>query len=134
MWWGRIRGTSYVVERRIRRPKTPVRSQKTVGKWVGRPYVFGVKSARSIYRRRRLGALFVAVAGAFALYAGTGADAVTQPVSYTVSPGDTLWDIAVAHTSPDADPRPTVEIIRETNDLPGTTIRPGMRLELPPDE
>ena len=101
---------------------------------VGWPYVSGVKAARSTYRRRRLGALFVAAAGAFALYAGTGADAGTQPVRYTVLPGDTLWEIAVSHTPPHADPRPVVEIIRETNDLPGTTIRPGMRLELPPAE
>lgn len=93
-----------------------------------------MKSARSTYRRRRFGALFVAVAGAFALYAGTGADAGTQPVRYTVLPGDTLWEIAVSHTPPHADPRPTVEMIREANDIPGTTIRPGMELELPPAE
>ena len=74
------------------------------------------------------------VAGAFALYAGTGADAGTRPVVYTVSPGDTLWEIAVDHAPPHADPRPIVEIIREANDLLGTTIRPGMKLELPPAE
>ena len=74
------------------------------------------------------------VAGAFALYAGTGADAGTQPVRYTVSPGDTLWEIAVSHAPANEDPRPIVEIIREANDLPGTTIRPGMDLDLPPVE
>ena len=73
-------------------------------------------------------------AAVFALYAGTGADAGTQPVLYTVSPGDTLWEIAVAHTPPNEDPRPGVEAIREANDLSGTTIRPGMVLELPPAE
>ena len=66
------------------------------------------------------------------MYAGTGADAGTQPVRYTVSPGDTLWDISISHTPSREDPRPTVELIREANDLSGTTIRPGMSLELPP--
>ena len=66
------------------------------------------------------------------MYAGTGADAGTQPVRYTVLPGDTLWEISVSHTPSREDPRPTVELIREANDLPGTKIRPGMSLELPP--
>ena len=73
-------------------------------------------------------------AAAFALYAGTGADARTQPILYTVSSADTLWEIAVAHTPPNEDPRPSVEAIREANDLSGATIRPGMILELPPPE
>lgn len=111
-----------------------IRVEKTVGKRAGRTYVCRVRSSRSTYRRRRLGALFVAAAAAFALYAGTGADAGTQLVRHTVSPGDTLWEIAVSHTPPQADPRPTVEAIREANDLSGTTIRPGMRLEVPPAE
>lgn len=66
------------------------------------------------------------------MYAGTGADAGTQPVRYTVLPGDTLWDISISHTPLQEDPRPTVELIREANGLSGNTIRPGMSLELPP--
>ncbi len=93
-----------------------------------------MRSARSTYRKRRLGALFVATAASLALYAGTVADAGTQPVRYTVLPGDTLWEIAVSHTPSREDPRPVVEIIREANDLPGTTIHPGTTLELPPVE
>ena len=112
----------------------PVCGQKTVGRRARRPYVLGVKNARSTYRRRRIGALFVGAAAAFALYTAAGADAGTQPVNYTVLPGDTLWEIAVSHTQAHEDPRPVVEVIRETNDLPGTTIRPGMTLELPPVE
>lgn len=76
----------------------------------------------------------MAIAAAFAFYAGAGADAGTQPVQYTVLPGDTLWEIAVSHAAPHEDPRPVVEAIREANDIPGTTIRPGMSLKLPPAE
>ena len=68
------------------------------------------------------------------MYAGTGADAGTQPVHYTVLPGDTLWEIAVSHAAPHEDPRPVIESIREANDLSGATIQPGMSLELPPVE
>ncbi len=93
-----------------------------------------MKSTRSTYRRRRFAALFVAAAAAFALYSGTGADAGTQPVRYTVSSGDTLWGIAVSHTEPREDPRPILEAIREANGLSGSTIQPGMSLELPPVE
>lgn len=78
--------------------------------------------------------MLVATAAAFALYSGTGADAGTQPVRYTVSSGDTLWEIAVSHTPPREDPRPAIESIREANGLSGTTIQPGMSLELPPAE
>lgn len=87
---------------------------------------------RAKYRRRRLGALFVVAVLAFALYAGTGAGAESQTVSYTVAPGETLWEIAVENTLPGEDPRPKVEAIRELNDIPGSTIHPGMTLEVPP--
>ncbi len=68
----------------------------------------------------------------FALYAGAGAGAESRTVSYTVAPGETLWEIAVENTLPGEDPRPKVEAIREANDLPGSTIHPGMTLEVPP--
>ena len=87
---------------------------------------------RAKYRRRRLGVLFVAAVLAFALYAGAGAGAEQPTVPYTVAPGETLWDIAVENTLPGEDPRPKVEEIREVNDLPGSTIHPGMTLEVPP--
>ena len=65
----------------------------------------------------------------FALYAGSsGAGAEAPTVRYTVAPGETLWEIAVEHTLPGEDPRP----IREANDLSGSTIHPGMTLEVPP--
>ena len=68
----------------------------------------------------------------FAMYAGGGAVAESQTISYTVAPGETLWEIAVEHTLPGEDPRPKVEAIREANDLSDSTIYPGMSLEVPP--
>ena len=75
--------------------------------------------------------MFVAGALAVAVYTGAGAEAEPQPVNYTVAPGDTLWGIAIEHTAVWEDPRPTVEAIREANDLSGYEIYPGMSLELP---
>ncbi|MDQ4126983.1 MAG: LysM peptidoglycan-binding domain-containing protein [Actinomycetota bacterium] len=87
---------------------------------------------RATYRRRRLGALFVVAALAFALYAGGGAGAESQTLPYTVAPGETLWEIAAENTLPGEDPRAKLEAIREANDLSGSTIHPGMTLEVPP--
>ena len=84
-----------------------------------------------VYRRRRIGALFVAAVLSFALYAGGGAGAEPPSVLYTVSPGDTLWSVATEHYPPSEDPRVAVEVIRQANDLPDARIYPGMRLELP---
>jgi LysM repeat protein len=48
-----------------------------------------------------------------------------------VEPGDTLWSVATEHYPASEDPRVTVEVIREANDLPDAQIYPGARLELP---
>jgi LysM repeat protein len=95
-------------------------------------------------RRRRLVALVMAV-GLFAGAATAGRallDAATsvepsspQPVdapasspsaqTHVVSPGDTLWSIAVA-IAPDSDPRPVVDALRDANG--GPELRVGERL------
>ena len=84
-----------------------------------------------VYRRRRIGALFVAAVLGFALYAGSGADAESPTVLYTVEPRDTLWSVATEHYPASEDPREPVEVIRDANDLPDAQIYPGTRLELP---
>ena len=91
-----------------------------------------MKTNRAKYRRRRIGALFVAGALAVAVYTAGGVGAEPQPAHYTVAPGDTLWGIAIERTPPGQDPRPKVEAIRKANDLSGYEIYPGMSLELPP--
>jgi LysM repeat protein len=91
-----------------------------------------VRTNRAKYRRRRLGALFVAGALAVAAYTAGGVGAEPQAAHYTVAPGDTLWEIAIERTAPWEDPRPKVEAIRDANDLSGYEIYPGMSLELPP--
>jgi len=63
--------------------------------------------------------------------AAAGADAGTEPVTYTVATGDTLWEIATEQYSPAEDPRATIEAIRQENALEGYLIKPGMSLELP---
>ncbi len=85
------------------------------------------------YRRRRLGALLAVTTIGAALYAGGGASAGAPSGYHTVAAGDTLWTIATEHYTPAEDPRPWVEAIREANGLPDAAIRPGMRLELPPE-
>jgi LysM repeat protein len=56
-------------------------------------------------------------------------DAGPNPRFHTVRAGETLWSIAAATYS--GDPRKGVWLLRERNDLEGTTIVPGQRLRLP---
>jgi hypothetical protein len=107
-------------------------AENTVGKREVLQYISLVRNERAKYRRRRLGALFVAGALGVALYTGGGVGAEPQSASYTVAPGDTLWGIAIEHTAVWEDPRPKVEAIREANHLSGYEIYPGMSLDLPP--
>ena len=106
-------------------------AEKTVGKTPNAPYILLVRESHATYRRRRLGALLVTAALAFAIYAGGNAGAESPPIHHTVEPGETLWEITVEHYPPSEDPRPIIEEIRETNGLEGYRINSGMPLELP---
>ena len=77
--------------------------------------------------------LTVAVAALFLLLAGTveAGDYVVTTQEHVVRSGETLWEIALAHTVDGADVRDTVDEIRAMNALEGTLIYPGDRLTVP---
>jgi LysM repeat protein len=59
------------------------------------------------------------------------ADGIEATTTHQVRAGDSLWTIAETVTAPGADVRTTIEAIRELNDLSGSVIVPGQRLEVP---
>ncbi len=67
-----------------------------------------------------------------AAQAGPAASAVTGPATalVVVQPGETLWSIA-QHLAPQADPRATVQRIRELNGLGSAVVVPGQPLVVP---
>lgn len=76
--------------------------------------------------------LVVAAVAALALWAALvrPSAAVAPERVYVVRPADTLWSIATRHYA--GDPREGVWRLQERNRLPGTLLRPGQRLVLPP--
>ena len=82
----------------------------------------------------RLSLLLVAIATAFLLIGGADAEAETPavpPLQHVVEPGDTLWEIAAAHTDPGQDVRVTIEAIVRTTGLETSVIQPGQVLLIP---
>jgi LysM repeat protein len=86
----------------------------------------------------RIVALLIPVVLVFVLLLARGVGAASPPgidsapvVAHRVAAGDTLWDIAAAHTDPGEDVRKTVFRIREINDLDGSIILPGQELAIP---
>ena len=89
-----------------------------------------------VRRNRRVAALFVlGIAVLLALGAGSlvadadGPTPVDQTV--TVQPGQTLWDVAVAHTPEGTDPRVTLDRIRDLNGLTGEQVPAWTPVVLP---
>ncbi|MFN2556920.1 MAG: hypothetical protein ABR592_08620 [Nitriliruptorales bacterium] len=75
----------------------------------------------------RVGLAFVVLGLAVAMLSGhDGADrdvvAGAAGDHVTVAPGQTLWDIAVAHTPPGSDPRAYLLQLREANGLDGRPV------------
>jgi len=63
---------------------------------------------------------------------GTGAaDGPVEYGTHTVVAGDTLWDIAVEHTTSGEDVRRVVYEIQRLNDLETSVILPGQVLRVP---
>ena len=83
-----------------------------------------------VYIRRRLALLGSVLAlVAAGLQFATPSAGADRPTTYTVRPGDTLWDIAAERV--DGDPRAAVAAIRRENGLEDATLRVGRRLVLP---
>lgn len=78
--------------------------------------------------------LTVAVAALFLLLANqveAGGEDLNLTLEHVVRSGETLWEIAGAHTADGADVRDTVREIRVMNVLDSSTIFPGDRLVVP---
>lgn len=68
------------------------------------------------------------------LLIGGAAEAEGPPpptTEHVVSAGDTLWEIASAHTDTGSDVRATIAVIVELSGLDGATIHPGQVLRIP---
>lgn len=92
-------------------------------------------SAR-VRRHRLVAVLFVlGLALVLALGAGAiGADADGPTAigsTVTVQPGQTLWDVAVAHTDAGDDPRAALERIRDLNGLTATDVPAWTQVVVP---
>lgn len=87
--------------------------------------------------RHRLAALLFTVGLAVVLATGAGAlvadaDGPTALAdTVTVQPGETLWDVAVAHTADGQDPRVTLDRIRDLNGLNGNQVPAWTAVVLP---
>jgi nucleoid-associated protein YgaU len=71
------------------------------------------------------------LANAFAADGSMATEGAGGGVEHLVVAGDTLWDIAAAHTAPGEDVRHTVADIRRANGLQGSLIYPGQVLQVP---
>ena len=71
------------------------------------------------------------LANAFAADGSAATGAAGSGVEHLVISGDTLWDIAAAHTAAGEDVRHTVADIRRANGLEGSLIYPGQVLQVP---
>ncbi len=92
-------------------------------------------AARARVRRRRavlgLGAVVIALAGLAGMGESRGKETASTAPVVVVQGGDTLWEIATAHTPAGGDPRRFLQQIVELNDLGAHPPVPGTRLVLP---
>lgn len=80
-----------------------------------------------------LGVIALILLGAFLTsqaQAGDDTPVSTVTLEVSVTPGETLWDLAVRH-SPDRDPRVVVAEMVELNDLHTSIVQAGQRLLVP---
>ena len=82
----------------------------------------------------RVGAFFTIVAIALLVLLATGVRAGSNTGAtgtYIVGQGDTLWDIAVAHTASGDDVRETLFRIEQANSLTSAVIAAGQVVRVP---
>lgn len=94
------------------------------------------RTPKAVRRFRTLAVLFVVtVAAAVLLFPRLVHTQPSEPpagVHHTVAPGDTLWDIAVAHAG-NRDVRELIYEIQQLNGLSSAEIYPGQVLFVPTD-
>lgn len=92
------------------------------------------RSRKAIRRARALAVLFVLLVAALVLLfprvVHTQSHSEMVAISYTVAPGDTLWEIAAAHAG-NRDVREVIHEIEQVNRIKGVPIQPGQVLIIP---
>lgn len=81
----------------------------------------------------QLSVLLATVCAVFLLIGGA-ADAEEPPgptVEHVVAQGDTLWEVAAAHTGDGEDVRMTIDAIKERTGIDTSTLQVGQVLQIP---
>ena len=81
----------------------------------------------------QLSVLLATVCAVFLLIGGAAdADAPPAPaIEYVVAEGDTLWEIASAHTDDGEDVRATIGAIRDRSGVDSSSLQVGQVLHIP---
>lgn len=86
------------------------------------------RARQTVYLRRRVAVLSALVLAVFLLGIAVGRIGAAAELSETtaghevVSPGETLWDVAVRTAPPDSDPRPHLAKLRAMNGLESSRV------------